>query len=276
MRTVSQLLIRVLRYLNQARGGTARVEQQLFVLPYFRDAVELAGLRNYLVPSPQFVSLGELNSNKRQFVWGIGAEDIDYPQPEVIHTLALAGKNRVLYNAMGERVAESGATGGEAGGIIYFLEPMEGFGAVASTNYAGGGYPTMYWLQRGEPYHTLLLDSEPYSSERWLYAVATFPLLLPEDDNLALNYGLRIQGGLYTYLWSKTAMLAAKEFGKADDLLAALGAINAEAMQGIETKNYEVERMAADNFGVTDTDDEWMDGVGGRTDGIARAAALRF
>ena len=126
-RSISDLLIRALRYLNQATGSVADTASQLDILPYFRDAIELAQNRRFLVPAAEFVHLGELDGNRRQFTWGvdqsgpagqgtIASPDINYPYPDNIHTLFLAAPNLQLYDSQGRRIAEPGATGGGVAG----------------------------------------------------------------------------------------------------------------------------------------------------------------
>lgn len=273
-RSVSELLTRSLRYLNQARGGVVRVSALMDILPYLRDAVELASNRKFLVPAPEFIKLATLDNQKRQFTWGIGAPDIDHPYPDTVHVLFLSRDDLQLYDGQGNRIAAPGATGGSTGGIWYFLEPMEGMELASSTNYESGGIPQRYWMQRTTPYHILYLDSEPYGSERVLYAIATFPLQLPEDDNAAINHQLRLQTGHYTYLWTKVALMASKEYGQADDVVANLAAINAEAMQGLETRNYDRETRGVDNWDIFDYAD--YEGAGGGPRSVAAGLNLRY
>ena len=272
---VSDLLTRSLRYLNQVRGGRTQTAQLMQMLPYFRDAVELATNRKFLVPAPEFVNLGELTSERRQFTWGLGSPDINHAYPDTIHTLFFSEGDLQLYNSEGQRIGEPGSTGGEAGGIWYHLMPMEASELASSTQYVGGGIPRRYYLQRSTPYHILILDSEPYASSRTLYAVATFPIALPEDDAIALNSHLRLQTGHSTYLWSKTALLAAREYGQSSDVINSLQEINAEAMIGIEDRNYEVETRAADNFDCLGKYNS-LDYPGGGPRSVARGLSLRY
>lgn len=272
-RSVSELLTRALRYLDFAKGSMASSAQLKYILPFFRDTLELATNRKFLVPAPEFVKLATLPTNKRQFTWGIGADDINHAYPDTIHTMFLSSDNLVLYNSQGQRVAPPEATGSGTGAIWHFLEPMEATELAASTNYESGGIPTRFYLQRTTPFHILYLDSEPYGSENTLYAVATFPFLLPEDDDVALNTQLNLQTGHYPYLWAKTALMAAKEFGQADDVMQALAGIVGEAQMGITNRNYEVETVLPDNFDIFN---RGYDNQGGTTRAVHRALTLSY
>ena len=278
--TVATLLTQSLRYLDQTEGGMAGAAQMRQILPYLRAAMELASNRRFLVPAPQFVRLAELDNSRRQFSWGIpgkdmAAPDIVHAYPETIHVLFLSTDGLQLYDEQGKRVAAQGATGGDSTGVWYFLQPMEAMDFAVTTNYEQGGIPTRYWLQRSTPYNILHLDTEPYDGSEVLYAVATFPLALPESDDAALNYQLNLQTGHYTYLWAKTAWLAAKQFGGADDVVAFLSAIVSEAQRGVEMMNYDVENIPPETAGVLSRGElEGLYGGGKRT--LARALSLRY